>query len=76
MVKHVETIIGVLQKVRSMPKVCTKHSSAWGSMERSPSKLKPTNEMGHRNKTGLGLAARGKSKKGIGCKKKEVKPHA
>ena len=45
-------------------------------MERSLSKLKPKNEMGHGNEIGLSLAARGKSKKGIGCKKKEVKPYA
>ena len=32
--------------------------------------------MGHGNEFGLGLAVRGKSKKGIGCKKKEVKPYA
>ena len=45
-------------------------------MERSLSRLKPTNEVGHGNEIGPGLATRGKSKKGIGCKKKEVKPHA
>ena len=32
--------------------------------------------MGHRNEIGPGLVARGKSKKGIDYKKKEVKPHA
>ena len=47
----------------------------WG-VERSLSRLKPTNEIGHRNEIGTGLAARGKSKKGVGCRKKEVKPHA
>ena len=31
--------------------------------------------MGHGNEIGLGLAIRGKSNKGIGYKKKEVKPH-
>ena len=45
-------------------------------MERSSSRLKPKNEMGHKNEIGPGLAARGNSKKGIGYKKKEVKPHA
>ena len=46
----------------------------WG-VERSPSRLKPTNEMGHENEIGPGLATRGKSKKEIDYKKKEVKPH-
>ena len=46
----------------------------WG-VERSLSKLKPINKMGHGNEIGLGLATRGKSNKGIGYKKKEVKPH-
>ena len=31
--------------------------------------------MGHKNEIGLGLATRGKSNKGIGYKKKEVKPY-
>lgn len=44
-------------------------------MERSPSRLKPTYEIGYENEIGPGLAIKGKSKKGIGCKKMEVKPH-
>ena len=43
----------------------------WG-VERSLSKLKPINEIGHRNEIGLGLATRGKSNKGIGYRKRKL----
>ena len=46
----------------------------WG-VERSPSRLKPTYEIGYENEIGPGLAIKGKSKKGIGCNNMEVKPH-